>query len=254
MKRLCGKLKNGLFVLFFFLCGCATLYNPATGQKEYIFISTESEVKMGQDIQKQLSAEFTFIESGRQFDRIQRIGRRLAAVSDRRDLPYHFYLIDKDELNAFTVPGGSIYIFSGLLNKLDGNDNAVAAVLAHEIGHCAARHTVKKFQAALGYSLVGSILLSQIDQAAVKDVAAMSTNAVMQIVFSAYGRQDEYQADQLGVKYLDLAGFNVVGMVQTLDVLKKASGGSSTPAILLTHPHPEDRIAAVKKQIESMQK
>ncbi len=238
-----------LFVLFTVM-GCASLgtYNPATGRKEFIFISTPEEVSLGNDLHQQLSQQFKISDQGKDKERINRIGQRLARVSDRQDYTYQFFLIEKDEMNAFTTPGGRIYVFSGLINKLTSDDQ-IASVLAHEIGHCAARHTIKKFQAALGYNLIGSIILGQVGEGA-KEIASMSTNMVMNIVFSAYGRRDEYEADRLGIKYLHQAGYDPDATIVTLQTLQRESKGVGAPTVLRSHPHIPDRIEAAKREIQ----
>ena len=211
-------------------------------------IPTGEEVAMGKDIHQQILSQYKLCQRPDVVARVQNLGRTLAAVSDRQDLPYHFYVLESKELNAFTVPGGSIYVFTGLLDKLK-SDAEVAAVIAHEIGHCAARHTIKKFQAALGYQLIGGVVLSQLgvqDQS----FASMSTNAVMQLVFSAYGRKDEYQADLLGIKYLNRAGYDMNGMVKTLEVLQReAEKSGGPPLILRSHPYAKDRVVMAKAEI-----
>ncbi len=238
------------------LSGCASLgtYNPATGQREFIFIPTDQEVAMGQDIHTELKQQYQIVESGPQVERLRRIGRKLSQVSDRQDYEYHFYLINKDEMNAFTVPGGSVYFFSGLLDKLTSDDQ-VASVLAHEIGHCAARHTIKKFQAAVGYQVIGDIVLSAISsEEQVRRIATLSSNAAMSLIFSAYGRKDELQADQLGLKYMDLAGYDLDAMIQTFEVLEANSKGPDVPLILRSHPYIKDRIVAARQEIERIRK
>ena len=235
-----------------FLTGCASwgTYNPATGRNEFIFISTPAEVSLGQDIHGELQKEFKFTADEAQNSRLRRIGRKLAQVSDRQDYEYNFYLIDKKEFNAFTIPGGKIYMFSGLLDALQSDDE-IAAVLAHEIGHCAARHTIKKFQAAMGYNIVGTILLSQVDaQNQTRQILSQGTGAVMKLVFSAYGRQDEYDSDRLGIKYMHLAGYKKEAMIETFETLEKGSKGDSVPLILRSHPYIKDRIEKVKEEIK----
>jgi predicted Zn-dependent protease len=158
-------------------------------------------------------------------------------------------LATREAKNAFTVPGGQIYIFTGLLEKLK-TDAEVAAVLAHEIGHCAARHTIKKFQAALGYEIVGGAIIGQLtsDQQRQR-IAAMGADVLRSLVFSAYGRQDEYEADRLGLRYMDWAGYDLQGMVKTLALLDRESQGSQVPLILRSHPYLKDRIQAVEEEI-----
>jgi predicted Zn-dependent protease len=243
------RLIPALAVMLAVLSGCST-YNPATGRNEFIMISTQEEVAMGEAAHKQIIKQFKISQDDALIRRVQSIGRQLASVSDRQDYKYQFFALDEDELNAFTVPGGRIYVFSGLAKKLP-SDDALAAVLAHEIGHCAARHTIKKFQAALGYNIIGSLILSQVGESA-QTLVRMSSGAFMNLVFSAYGRQDEYQADLLGLKYMNAAGYRLEGMVETLEVLQKASQGPQVPLILRTHPYADDRIKAVKTRIGEM--
>ena len=241
-------------LIFPVICGCSALgtYNPATGQNELIMISTQEEVAMGQQAHEQILKEYTLSTDEAMNRRVRSIGRRLALVSDRQDYTYQFFVLESKEYNAFTIPGGRIYMFSGLLKDLP-SDDAVAAVLGHEIGHCAARHTIKKFQAAMGYNLIGSIILSQVGDNA-QSIVRMSTDGLMNLVFSAYGRQDEYQSDMLGLKYMNAAGYRLEGMIETLELLRDASKGSSVPLILRTHPYAEDRINAVRTKIVEMRK
>ncbi len=248
-----NKIIGLVFCLIF--TGCSTLgtYNPATGRSEFILIPTSEEVLMGQSIHAQILTENQLSTNEESLARVDRVGQRLALLSDRQDYPYHFFLIEKDEFNAFTTPGGNIYFYTGLLNHLE-TDDQVASVLAHEIGHCAARHTVKKFQAALGYNLLGSIIFSQFEMGAIaQKIAGLSSNAVMNIVFSAYGRQDEFEADRLGIKYMYLAGYKLEAMGETFEILKKGSKEEGPPLILRSHPYLEDRIEAAKKEIETVE-
>lgn len=236
------------------LAGCASLgvYNAATERREFIFIPTDYEVKMGQDLHQQITAQYKLSTRKADVARLERIGEKLAQVSDRQDYEYNFYLIEKDEINAFTVPGGSIYFFTGLYDKLK-TDDEIASVLAHEIGHCAARHVIKKFQAAMGYNLLGGLVISQLaKEEMARRLATLSSNTAMSLVFSAYGRKDEYEADRLGLKYMDLAGYKLEAMITTFEVLEKESKGPQVPVFLRSHPYVKDRIIAIKKEIEGM--
>ena len=227
--------------------GCTTIYNPATGRNEAILLSTATEVSMGQDLHQSLAKEYVFSADAAKIARLQDIGRRLTVVSDRQDYVYYFYLIEKDELNAFTTPGGFVYVFTGLFDKLK-TDEAIAGVVAHELGHCAARHIAKKFQASLAYNVVGELLFSNVNTQA-KAIAAQSADVAMNLIFSAFSRKDEYQADSLGIKYLFLAGYNLNGMIEAFELLQKESKGDYVPLWLRTHPYIEDRIKRLKDEI-----
>ncbi len=242
-----------IFIAALTLGGCASVgtYNNATGRQELIFISTPQEVTMGQTIHKQLLSTEKLSADPSLTDRINRIGKKVALVSDRQDFSYQFYVIEKDELNAFTVPGGNIYIYTGLIKKIP-TDDEIAAVLAHEIGHCAARHTIKKYQAVLGYNLL-SDLLNKVEMAEwTKQITSLSSQALMTLITSAYGRSDEYEADKLGLKYLDLSGYDLNGMLKTFAVLEKEGDKGSTPLLLRSHPYIQDRITAVKAEIRRL--
>ena len=246
------------YILFpvscFLLTSCASLgtYNPATGQKEFIFISTQEELALGDQVHRQIIQQYAPSFDAALNQRVQNVGQRLAQVSDRQDYPYQFFVIDDKELNAFTIPGGRIYVFRGLLERIT-RDDQLAAVLAHEIGHTAAKHTVKKFQAAMGYDLISQIVFGAIGEGQASQIASLSSGAIMQIVFSAYGRKDEYQADSLAIKYMNLTGFDLNGIIEVFEILKAASEGGEPPEILSTHPHLDDRIIAVKQQIETIE-
>ncbi|MCA9400663.1 MAG: M48 family metalloprotease [Candidatus Omnitrophica bacterium] len=232
-------------------CGTVGVYNPATQQREFIFISTAEELNMGTNIHEDILKTYSLSTDEAKVERLRKIGQRVALVSDRQDYPYKFYLIDKDELNAFTIPGGRVYMYSGLFDRL-GSDAKIAAVLAHEIGHCAAKHTVKKFQASMGYNLLATLLLNQVDSGSARQLAELSSGMVMKIVFSAYGRQDEYESDRLAVKYMYLAGYPPISVEQALETLKTEKESGFYPTILRTHPHLDDRIKAVKSEIENV--
>ena len=225
------------------------MYNPATGREEFIMISTPSEVSMGKSVHQNIAQKYKFSSNPAQLERLRRIGERLVKVSDRRDYEYHFYLIEEEEMNAFTTPGGNIYVHTGLLDKLKSDDQ-VASVLAHEIGHCAARHTVKKFQAALGYDLISGIVLNSISDGTAQQITQLSSGAVMNIVFSSYSRKDEYEADRLGVKYMHLACFDPDASVETFKILETDSKGPDVPLILRSHPFIHDRIHMAEEEIK----
>lgn len=242
-----------LWVLIIILAGgssgCASLgtFNPATGRNELLLISTYQEVALGQEVHQTLAKQYKMSTDAAQNARLQRLGREIAKVSDRQDYQYTFFLIEEDQLNAFTTPGGRIYVYSGLMEKL--NDEQLASVLAHEIGHCAAKHTAKKYQSALGYNLIGSLVLGQIASDSTRQLASISSGAIMQLVSSSYSRRDEYEADRLAVKYMQRAGYDPRAVIGAFKVLKANSQGSQVPLMLRTHPYLDDRISAVEQQI-----
>lgn len=236
-----------LYILL--LAGCTT-YNPATNHNEFIFISTAQEVAMGKKAHQQLCSQYKMITGTPEAARLERIGQTVARVSDRQDFVYHFNLVESKELNAFTLPGGYIYFFTGLDSQLH-TDDQIAAVLAHEIGHCAARHVVKRFQAALGYNWIGGLVdeVLSLRFPSIEPVAVMSANTIAQLAMGSYSRHDEYEADRLGIKYLYLSGYDLNAMIQVFDILQRNTKRDHVPLILRTHPFLKDRIEAVKKEM-----
>jgi beta-barrel assembly-enhancing protease len=236
-----------LSLLILFCSGCATTYNPATGRSEAIFINTASEVAIGNSAASQIAQKYKLSDDRQALNRLESIGKGVAAASDRQDLDYKFYLIEDETLNAFTIPGGHVYIFRGLYDKL--YDDELAAVMAHEIGHVAARHIVKKMQASMGYQLLSTIALvaytSGQDDKKKRQAGyiAYAGATAFNLVQLGYSRQDEYEADELAVKYSKAAGYDPDGMRRALEVLKQEEKkGLPVPYILRSHPYIDERI------------
>src|SRR3989338_7483157 len=108
-------------ISLFFVSGCATVYNTATQKQEYQFVSTAQEVNIGRDMSRQIEARFGILNDPALNGRLNVVGQRLAAVSDRKDLVYYFKVVNDDTFNAFTIPGGYIYVNKGLLDKISSD-------------------------------------------------------------------------------------------------------------------------------------
>lgn len=153
---MCHKVNSVILICgLSILSGCTTIYNSATGQRETLFIDTKTEVNLGSNMANEISREKKMVNDPKLQERLERVAKRIAAVSDRKDLSYYFNIVDEKEFNAFAIPGGSVYINSGLMAA--ANDDELAAVVGYEVGHIAARHSVKRLQAVLGYQLLSSI-------------------------------------------------------------------------------------------------
>jgi predicted Zn-dependent protease len=249
-------MKKTLFLisLVFCLCGCATVYNPATGRKEMILITSAEEVQIGRSFSQEIiKKEKPPLQDAAKQRYVQQIGQRIVAANDRKDIVYQFTVLDSPDLNAFALPGGFVYIYRGLLEKVD--EDELAAILAHEVGHIAAKHSVKQLQAALGYNvLLGAALvgLGAKDPGLVESMAGLS-NTVYTLLSRGYSREDEFFADKLAVKYTSGAGYDPQGMVRVLELLNKDAGPSGRVfEILSTHPRMVERIDRVKKEIAAL--
>jgi len=234
-------------ILIFVICGCSSIYNPATGKEESVFTPGESgEKKSGQKISKSVEKQFKSIDDFKLQSKIQTIGQKLAAVSDRKDISYHFEILDNKDVNAFALPGGYVYIFKGLLDKTKSDDE-IAGVLAHEIGHVAARHVAKRTRGSLSLEALIILLMNLPSDPASKEQAY---RGLMELSLQ-YSREDEFEADRLAVKYTRLAGFNPAGIVTFLQKLRKIDYEKPIEPMhpFKTHPYTADRIKNVKAEI-----
>ena len=253
MQNNLRAIKHSLLLLValpFLLCGCVTIYNQATGKRETLLIDTKNEVRLGSNMDRQLEGELTILDDPRMQSRLDSIGKKIAASSDRTDLVYAFRIVKDKELNAFAIPGGFIYVNSGLMQS--ANNDELAGVLAHEVGHIAARHSVKKLQAVLGYQIVMGLVLGT----GTSQSMAKAIDIVFNLSSLGYGRQDELLADKLAVRYVKKAGYNPKGIVTFFKKLKKEEEkrGGLNIEFLSSHPEVDERIKRVEREIDSQPK
>ena len=234
------------------LSGCVRSdFNLATERQEYTLTSTDKEVETGRRLARRVEREMPLTADETLQHRAQDIGARIAAVCDRKELVYSFAVVDQDDVNAFSLPGGYVFINSGLI-KQAASDDELAGVIAHEVAHVAARHAVKRFESGLGLQLATLATI-----AARQGAAAQGFGVAAQAAQLAYARQDELEADQLGVKYMKAAGFDPKAMLTFLEKLQKLDEdkphylprGVIRPQYALTHPFVPDRIWAVKEAL-----
>lgn len=235
-----------ILIVSFTLSGCATIYNPATERQEFIFVTTPVEVSIGKMLQPKIATQFKISNDEQINNRVAKIGEKLANVSDRKDLIYHLKVIEDEDLNAFTTPGGYIYINSGLIKK--ATDDELACVTGHEIGHIAARHIAKKLQAQIGYDVLLNIASRSSGVAELRKAASISYDLIM----LGYSREDEMLADRLGVKYAYKAGYDPFAMITFLEKLKDANGKEMGFVFLRSHPYTSQRIKMLKTGIPAI--
>lgn len=238
-----GKILFPLLLLI--LSGCATTYNPATGKEEKVMYTREKEIAIGRAVAKKLEKNYKVDEEKAQY--VEWVGRRVAFASDRIALPYTFKVLDREELNALALPGGPVYVTKALLDKV--NEDELAAVLGHEIGHVTARHGVKKLQAYKLYTLLTIALMSRRETRE----AAKFTAQALNILSLAYSQEDELLADRLGASYAYKAGFDPRASLTVLKKLqeeKRKKGGRSS--WLSTHPLTSERIAALEEYLKTL--
>lgn len=240
-----------IFGIIFFLipallAGCTTSYNVATGEQESLLYGTDKETQIGDSLARQFEEQFKVVPDLDVNERVERILNRIAAVCDRKDLVYSIRVVEEEEVNAISLPGGYVYIFKGLFDQAK-TDDQLAGVIAHEVGHITAKHSMKRLQAAYGYTLLQVLAVASRDTQVVQ-----GTMAIMNTLFFAYSQQDEFQADKLAVRYLKRAGFDPQGMVEVLKILQKEQQKRSAGqfSYFRTHPHISERIAMSNQEIK----
>ena len=243
-----------VFTLSAFLCGCSTEYNLATRQEEsyYYNYSTDKEVQLGRNIAVQVEKEYKMADDPLVQKRVEDIGKKIAAICDRKEIDYHFFVLEDDEINAVSLPGGYVYINKGLIDKV-ASDDELAGVIGHEVGHIVARHSIKKLQAIQGYSLLRLLTVAAPAVGGSSGVSEASTAAEAAFVelLLGYSREDELLADQLCTRYWRLAGYNPRAMIIFLERLQDINRRKPLKprSYYKTHPYIPDRIRVVKQEL-----
>lgn len=244
-RSVLAVLQAALFV------GCST--NPATGDKQLNWLSAEREKALGAEAAPQFVQEYGGdIPSPAIQQYVSDLGHKLAAVSERPDLPWEFHAVDSSVINAFALPGGKVFITRGLMQELN-NEAQLAGVLGHEIGHVTAQHIGQQMTRAMIITGIGAgigVAGEQTDNDWLT-VLGVGTSVGGGIYMLSYGRDQETQSDELGVRYMTKLGYNPIGQIQVMKVLKRAGGGGGGGLeILSTHPLPDSRIKHLNDHIK----
>ncbi len=229
--------------------GCAR--NPVTGKSELSLVSEAQEIQMGQQGATEVEQSIGFYKDAGVNTYVADIGMRMAAQSERPELPWEFHVVDDASVNAFAIPGGFIYVTRGLMSSIN-NEAELAGVLGHEIAHVTHRHSVQQISksqlAQLGLG-IGSILSSDIAK------FGQLAGAGLSLLFLKYGRDAENQADESGFRYALGQNYDVRQMpnvFQTLGRLSEAGGAGKLPEWLSTHPEPGNRIEHIDKMLDTV--
>lgn len=232
--------------LFLTAAGCAT---TGFNQNQFNLVSMDEEWKMGSQLEQELSKKLRLVNDASTQAYVNRIGQRIVAQSELANRPWHFHVVADPEINAFNIPGGHVYVNTGLIMAAR-NTSELAGVMAHEISHGVSRHATEQMTTAYGINTLGSILLGQ-NPSTVKQIAAQIAATG---VLAKHSRSAENEADQLGVRYMYRAGYNPNGMAtmfETLLATRKRRPGS-VEQFFSTHPLAESRITAVRQEIAAL--
>lgn len=224
--------------------------NTVTGKTQYLAMSTKQEIALGLQTAPMMANQYGGLSKDQAASaHVASVGAKLVEAN-RADISqwrFQFHLLgDTKTVNAFALPGGQIFITQGLLNRLK-NDDQLAGVLAHEIGHVAGRHSAAQLaKQQLTQGLTGAVVVASGD-ASSGQVAAMAG----QLINLRYGRGDELESDALAVRFMPGAGYDPRAMLEVLHILKQASGPRGGPAFFSTHPDPDLRILQLEKLMAS---
>jgi len=252
MKKIFLLLNIAFLIIITVVPHASAEYNLATEEEELILISDEKEVKMGETLSKEVVKKFQLAQDPLLQKRINDIGQKIVKTCDRKDIDYYFSVLlgpdlkPENRINAFALPGGYIYIFKDLVEMLDSDDE-IAAILAHEVGHITAKHSIKRLQGSYGLAALQILVVGSPSSRETK----LRAHSAVGLLMMAYSREDEFMADKLGVKYLKLAGFNPEGSVgvidKLIDIQRKAPIREYSG--FRTHPYLAERKAIVRKEI-----
>jgi len=246
-RKIISFLLIGLLLL---ISSCAV--NPVTGKQELMLLSERDEIGLGRETDGEIVKQYGIYEDPKLTATLRDMCQKIGKLSHRSQLPYDLKILDASVVNAFAVPGGYVYFTRGILAVLN-SEAELAAVMGHEIGHIAARHSAQQYSKAqlaqLGLG-VGSIFL---DSPVVTSLAQLGVG----MLFLRFSRDNEREADDLGVEYSSKAGYDATQMAaffETLERMNPGSDRSGLPGWFSTHPNPEDRIQIVRAKAKEWQK
>jgi predicted Zn-dependent protease len=229
------------------LIACAT--NPATGRRQLMLVSEAQEVAMGRAADQEVAGAYGLYPDPEVQAYVDGLGQRLAATSERPDLPWSFKVVDDAAVNAFALPGGFIYVTRGIMTHLS-TEAELVAVLGHEIGHVTARHSasqMSKQQLAMGGLVLGMVVKPELQR------FGEMVQQGLGLLFLKFGRDAENEADELGLRYMTGEAYDPREMLEVFGILdgvtRAEGGGARMPDWLSTHPSPGNRLARIQGQI-----
>lgn len=222
--------------------------NPYTGKEQHITLSPDEEIAIGLQSAPEMAQQHGGLHPNSQAQAlVDAVGNKLVQSSIARETPYKYdfhLLADERTINAFALPGGQVFITYALFSKLE-NEHQLAGVLGHEIGHVIGRHSADRIsKQGLTQGILSGVAVGS-DSGAATQMAAVIAN----VINMKYGRNDELESDDLGVRFMIRAGYNPEEMIGVMKILKNAAGPNRTPEFQSTHPDPENRIQKIKEAI-----
>jgi predicted Zn-dependent protease len=237
------------------LAGCAV--NPVSGRPELVVMSSARERELGAEQEEQFLSELGASDHVATASWVESIGARLAVHSPRQDVAYRFHVVDLEVPNAFALPGGPVFVTRGLLALVRSEDE-LAGAIAHEIAHVAARHSVRQTTAATPLALVFGVPAAIVGSVSrpLGTLVGLPGAIVSSLALSAYGREQEYEADELGADLAFAAGFRPAALAEFLERLEREealhSEGPPPLSFFASHPKTPDRTKRARSHADEI--
>lgn len=213
-------------------------------------LSVDEERRLGEDLRREVQSQLTFVNDSYVEGYVEELGRRLVAAAGPQPFDYRFYVVENQELNAFAMPAGHVYIHTGILLEVR-NVSELAGVMGHEVGHVALRHIAENYNKQRGAGLLhqamvltGGLLAGRGGAAAANILGGLGTVAVI----NSFTREAEREADAFAVEVMPRAGYDPLGIVTFFETMNR-EGGARPPEFLSSHPAPTSRMQAARQQI-----
>lgn len=234
-------------------------YNPILETQQQVALSVDQEIALGLQSAPQMAQQHGGLypdQKAQQY--LKQVGQKIvnASAAKTSDYKFDFHLLaDPQVVNAFALPGGQVFITLALFNQLD-NEDQLAGILGHEIAHVIARHSAQRIaKQQLAEGLSGAAVLATYDpNNPATTQTAQIANVIANLVTMKYGREDELQSDELGVRFMSEAGYDPNALISVMEILKAAAGNNRQPEFFSTHPNPENRVENIKAAIAKYHK
>jgi len=238
----------------------ACAVNPVTGRHEVALVSASTERKLGAEVAKEVAATMGLVDDPKVVGYVREVGARVAAHSPLKSVDYMFAVVDMPEPNAFALPGGYVFVSRGLLAVTNSEDE-LAGILGHEIGHVAARHAVQRISRAAPIGIVTGIgaFTTGIVSPMLGDLVGGVGSAVNTAVLAPYGREQEREADRVGVELSAKAGWDPGALASSLHTLELEDALSRkdtarTSAFFATHPPLPERVSELRRHASEVER
>ena len=220
------------------LTSCATI-----GGANYV--SLEEEWQLGRELEADLSQRLNLVNDATLQRYVEQVGQQIVRQTNMANLPWRFHVVADDQINAFNIPGGVVYVNTGLIAEA-GSASELVGVMAHEVAHGVARHGTQRMSQAYEANLLAGLLLGGNPGL----VEQLATQVVATGAFAKFSRADEREADRLGVAFMARAGWDPEGLAQMLERLlaEQRSGGGGVGQFFSSHPTTQERVQNVRAQ------